>query len=40
MQRSMSLIMTLCVICTVSAFSQTTTRSDSETLRAILAELH
>jgi hypothetical protein len=40
MQRSMPLIMTLCVICSVSAFSQTTIRSDSETLRAILAELH
>jgi hypothetical protein len=37
--RSPRLIMTLLVICTVSAFSQTTSRSDSQTLQAILAEL-
>lgn len=39
MHRSTPLIMTLLVICAVSAFSQTATRSDSETLQAILAEL-
>jgi chromosome segregation ATPase len=38
MHRSTPLIMTLLVIC-VSAFSQTATRSDSQTLEAILAEL-
>jgi hypothetical protein len=39
MLRSTPLIMTLWVICAVSAFSQTATRSDSQTLQAILAEL-
>lgn len=40
MHRSTRLIIiTLLVICALSAFSQTATRSDSQTLQAILAEL-
>ena len=39
MHRSTPLIMTLLVLSAVSAFSQTATRSDSQTLQAILAEL-
>src|SRR5258708_22013128 len=39
MRRSTPLIITMLVICAVSAFSQTAIRSDSQTLQAILAEL-
>lgn len=40
MYRSTLLIVTLLVICTVSAVGQTTSHSDSQTLQSILAELH
>src|SRR5882757_4760053 len=39
MRRSTPLIITMLVICAVSAFSQAAIRSDSQTLQAILAEL-
>src|SRR5258707_14524273 len=39
MRRSTPLIITMLVICAVSAFSQTAIRSDSQTLQAILLEI-